>query len=253
VIDPVAIEQLADTAWPAEEVLPLGPWKLRATHGVTRRANSVFTAGGEDVSEAELLRWVRTAETFYTCRSLPAVFQISEATGARRLDAVLERLGYRVDGVSEVWTRGLRGFTPLPMAETCGVRRAEDPDGAWFDCAFDELPERRRVHEQIVRRAPGPRVFVSAEIDGETAGCGMGTSGRGYSGIFCMATREKYRRRGVGLAMVRDLCAWGAERGDAGAYLQVMAGNEAARGLHRNAGFAFAYGYHYRMKRVGMQ
>jgi len=106
------------------------------------------------------------------------------------------------------------------------------------------------VHEQIVRRVPAPRVFVTAEIDGETAGCGMGTSGRGCTGIFCMATREKHRRRGVGLAMVRELCAWGVERGDVGAYLQVMVGNEAAWGLYRKVGFAFAYRYHYRVKRV---
>jgi hypothetical protein len=93
VIDPVLIEQLADAAWPAAEQAPLGPWKLRATHGVTRRANSVFTAGDGDASAVELTKWVQAAEAFYSRRSLPAVFQISAATGASGLDALLAARG----------------------------------------------------------------------------------------------------------------------------------------------------------------
>ena len=248
-IDPVLIEHLADAAWPAEEQLPLGTWKLRATHGVTRRANSVFTAGGADVSEAQLMNWIDAAETFYACRSLPTVFQVSDATGARRLDGLLEARGYRVDGASEVWTRALTDLAPLPVANDCPIVRRDDPDEAWFDCAFDELPDRRRVHEEIVRRTAGPRVFVTTTANGDYAGCGMATGGHGYTGLFCMATRDAFRRRGLGLAMVRDLCAWGAARGDGVAFLQVMARNDAAHGLYRKAGFGRAYAYHYRVKR----
>jgi ribosomal protein S18 acetylase RimI-like enzyme len=248
VIDAALIEHLADAAWPAEEQIPLGPWKLRATHGVTRRANSVFTAGGGDASDAQVLKWIDAAETFYVGRALPIVFQISAATGMRRLDALLAARGYGVNGASEVWVRDLDGSAPLASHTDWSVQRCDDPDAGWFDCAFDELADRRRVHEQIVRRAPWPRVFVSTGVDGQRTGCGMATSGRGYTGIFCMATREGFRRRGVGLAMVQDLCAWGAAQGDRGAFLQVMVGNEAAQELYRKAGFAFAYSYHYRVK-----
>src|SRR6185312_7162556 len=98
VIDAALIEHLADAAWPAAEQVPLGPWKLRATHGVTRRANSVFTAGIGDTSALELTKWVQAAEAFYSRRSLPAVFQISAATGASGLDALLAKRGYGVSG-----------------------------------------------------------------------------------------------------------------------------------------------------------
>jgi ribosomal protein S18 acetylase RimI-like enzyme len=250
VIDPVLIEQLADAAWPAAEQAPLGPWKLRATHGVTRRANSVFTAGTEEAgSAAELTKWVQAAEAFYLRRSLPAVFQISAATGASGLDALLANRGYAVNGVSEVWTLETRTFKAKQPDGEWAVRRSDDPDEAWFDCAFDEIAQRRRVHEQIVRRAPQPRLFVSASAaDATVVGCGMATSAQGHAGIFCMATRPTHRRRGVGLALVRELCAWTVERADQRIFLQVMTENEAAKTLYRKVGFESAYSYHYRVR-----
>jgi ribosomal protein S18 acetylase RimI-like enzyme len=249
VTDPVAIERVADAAWPAAEQVPLGPWKLRATHGVTRRANSVFTAGPDDASAADLERWVVEAEGFYARRSLPAVFQISAATGGRGLDALLEARGYVMNGVSEVWVLNARRVQRVNGDRGWNVLRSDEPDDLWFDCAFDEPLDRRRVHEQIVRRAPRPRVFVSAVVDGVVAGCGMSTSGDGHAGIFCMATRERYRRRGIGIALVQNLCGWAATRGgDQQLFLQVMRGNEAAKELYRKVGFAWAYGYHYRVR-----
>jgi N-acetylglutamate synthase len=131
---------------------------------------------------------------------------------------------------------------------TWDVQRSHEPDEGWFDCAFDEPLDRRRVHEQIVRRAPRPREFVRAMVDGVVAGCGMSASGDGLTGIFCMATRERYRRRGIGLALVRELCAWAEARGDRHVFLQVMRENEAAKELYRKVGFARAYGYHYRVR-----
>jgi GNAT superfamily N-acetyltransferase len=249
-VDPVLIEQLADAAWPAAEQVTLGPWKLRATHGVTRRANSVFTAGGGDISETELEPLVQEAERFYARRSLPAVFQISAATGAKNLDEVLARRGYAISGPSEIWANRILDIrsTRENANPHWTLRREDHPDHQWFDCAFDEVAERRRVHEQIVRRVPAPRIYLAAMLEGKVAGCGMATSARGYTGIFCMATRPQFRRRGIALALVRTLCDWSRELGDGCAFLQVMTDNHAAKGLYQQVGFGFEYGYHYRVK-----
>ena len=241
----VAIERAADAAWPAAERVPLGDWTLRATHGVTRRANSVLTAGGANLSGGELERAVVAAEAYYARRTLPPVFQISAATGATGLDALLERRGYRVNGASEVWTLAT---ARCDGAESDDVERAGEPTQGWFDCAFDEVADRRRVHEQIVRRVPWPRAFVSVEVDGVVAGCGMGASVEGRCGIFCMSTRPAYRRRGIAHRIVRAICNWARSRGDERLYLQVMRENDAAKALYRRVGFAFAYGYHYRVR-----
>jgi ribosomal protein S18 acetylase RimI-like enzyme len=249
-IDAVLIEHLADAAWPAAEQVALGPWKLRATHGVTRRANSVFTAGGGEMGAREVERLVQEAERFYAMRSLPSVFQISAATGAKELDELLARRGYGISGASEIWTNQNRDFRGRRESGNgkWSLRCEDQPDEGWFDCAFDEAAERRRVHEQIVRRVPAPRIYVAAIVEGRVAGCGMATSARGHTGIFCMATRPVYRRRGIGLALVRELCEWSSEQGAECAFLQVMTENEAAKGLYRRVGFGFEYGYHYRVK-----
>jgi ribosomal protein S18 acetylase RimI-like enzyme len=250
-VDPAQIERLADAAWPAAEQVPLRPWKLRATHGVTRRANSVFTAGGEDLTDVGLVEdLVEAAEGFYARRSLPAVFQISAGTGVRGLDAFLAGRGYRVDGASEVWAAAAARVPRPPLVAGLELSRSDEPDQAWFDCAFDEAAaERRRVHEQIVRRVPRPRRFVSARTaDGVAIASGMCASAGGHAGIFAMVTRESHRRRGIAAALLGGLCAWAAARGDATAYLQVMCENHQAKRVYRRAGFGFAYGYHYRTR-----
>jgi ribosomal protein S18 acetylase RimI-like enzyme len=242
------IERLADAAWPAAERVPLGPWQLRANAGVTRRTNSVFTASHADIPTAELIRLVDAAERFYAQHRLSPVFQISAATGARTLDDLLAGRGYLVDGASEVWTAPPNQVARPELSQGVIARSAE-PSAAWFDVAFvDDGPERRRVHEEIVRRSPQPRVFLSAVIDGRVAACAMAVGGGGQTGLFCMTTHPEFRRRGLASALINEVAAWAAARRDAGVYLQVMRENDGAKGLYRKAGFAHAYGYHYRVK-----
>ena len=102
-----------------------------------------------------------------------------------------------MSGVSEVWTLDTCDMKAGRTDNEWTVQRSDEPNEGWFDCAFDEVIDRRRVHEQIVRRAPRPRVFVAADEDNAVIGCGMATSARGHCGIFCMATRETHRRRGL--------------------------------------------------------
>lgn len=248
-IDPILIERLADSAWPAAEQKTLGPWKLRATQGVTRRANSVFTACRGVMSTEEMERLVAQAERFYSRRSLPPVFQVSVATTPVELDHFLERRGYGISGAAEIWTAETCHAPPAGSARTeWKIPRQSDPDDAWFDCAFDEPPDRRRIHEQIVRRVPHPRVFIAAVIDGQVAGCGMAASAQGHTGIFCMSTQLQFRRRGVASSIVRELCHWAHSQGDGLTFLQVMTDNQPAKALYKNAGFRFGYHYHYRMR-----
>jgi GNAT superfamily N-acetyltransferase len=244
----VTTERHAYAAWPARERLPLGPWILRANAGVTRRANSVFTADSRDVPAGELRWLIETAERFYAERGLPPVFQISAATRARELDDLLARRGYVVDGASEVWTAA-PSWVKQPAISEGIIVRATEPSAAWFDLAFaDDGPERRRVHEQIVRRSPRPRVFVSAVVGGRLTACAMGVGGEGQTGLFCMTTLPEFRRRGLASALVGEVAAWALAHRDGGVYLQVMREHAGAKRLYWKACFAPSYEYHYRVK-----
>jgi hypothetical protein len=93
------IEQLSVHIWPAKHTEPLGNWILRASGGVTRRANSVFTWG----NFPEDSEWLKQVESFYHSHGLPVYYHVSEAS-PDGLDAKLDQLGYQKDAPTIVMT-----------------------------------------------------------------------------------------------------------------------------------------------------
>ncbi|MGC5011762.1 GNAT family N-acetyltransferase [Streptosporangium sp. DT93] len=83
-------DRLVDQAWPAIHRTDADGWVLRASGGVTKRANSVLPLGEQDDLQAAVER----AEGFYAERGLPCVFSIGGGA-TPGLDGVLEARGYR--------------------------------------------------------------------------------------------------------------------------------------------------------------
>jgi N-acetylglutamate synthase len=261
---PVEIERRADRAWPAEEQLALGPWMLRATHGVTNRANSVFTApsAGATLPAPDAgPALVEAAEAFYARRGLPPVFHLSPATWPPALDALLARRGYLVHQPSEVWvadphvvlarTTPGAGRTAAVLSGPAELLVASRGDGAWVDFAYEKAGERRAIHEAIVGRIRQPCAFVSIRVRGVPIATGLGVSDAGWTGVFSMLTRSGHRGRGLASAVLHRLAAWARERGDHGMYLQVLGANARARRLYAHHGFTLAHAYHYRHRPPG--
>jgi N-acetylglutamate synthase len=266
-VPPIEVERRADSAWPAEEQLALGPWILRATHGVTNRANSAFTAPAAGVplpSPDATLRLVEAAEAFYARRGLPPVFHLSPATWPAALDALLARRGYLVHQPSEVWIADPR----VVLARTADTTRAHEPasshrhcpaelliagraDRAWVDFAYAEAGERRAIHEAIVGRIRNPSAFVSIRVRGAPIATGLGVSDAGWTGVFSMLTRADQRGRGLASGVLHELARWAHGRGDHRMYLQVLGANAVARRLYARQGFALAHAYHYRHRPAG--
>jgi GNAT superfamily N-acetyltransferase len=261
---PIELERRADRAWPAEEQVPHGPWVIRATHGVTNRANSVFTAPSPAVAPPSIdaaVALVEGAEAFYARRGLPAVFHLSPATWPPTLDTVLTRRGYLIHQPSEVWAadpRVVLGRT-APEAPTEGSPRggsvevlvAARADRAWMDFTYEAAGERRAIHEAIVGRIRNPGAFVSIRVRGEPIASGLGVSDTGWTGVFSMLTGPEHRRRGLASTVLHRLAGWAHARGDRGMYLQVLAANAAARRLYARLGFELAHTYHYRHRPAG--
>jgi len=55
------LDELAANAWPAQVQQAFGGWRLRATNGLTRRANSVLTAA----PTPDHPEWLSYIEDFY--------------------------------------------------------------------------------------------------------------------------------------------------------------------------------------------
>jgi ribosomal protein S18 acetylase RimI-like enzyme len=66
------------------------------------------------------------------------------------------------------------------------------------------------------------------------------------AGLFEVATDAAVRGRGHGRSLVLSALKWAKLRGARTAWLQVEAGNVAARRLYESIGFRDAYTYHYR-------
>ncbi|SDN83730.1 hypothetical protein SAMN04487897_10595 [Paenibacillus sp. yr247] len=86
------IDTVASNTWPAESSAFIDKWLLRASQGITKRANSVLT-----ISEyPNNSNWLAKIEHFYHALGLPAIFQIS-STSPQDLDELLQKNGYAID------------------------------------------------------------------------------------------------------------------------------------------------------------
>ena len=254
-IDPVRkIESIAINAWPAEEIVPLDGWRLRAAQGVTGRANSVWCCASGD--HLPLEQKLEQAEQFYRERGLPARFQLTPASLPANLDEVLAERGYEYFSPTAVMTAELTTLlshtTPLRLNPEFEVEVSEEFDEEWFDlyCEAEQVSyQTSSVRGAILQRIRPPVAFVSLCIDGALAAIALGVVEKEWLGIFNVETHHDFRRRGAATALARTLAIWAQTQNASQAYLQVVANNAPAIALYQKLGFSTLYHYHYRIKR----
>jgi ribosomal protein S18 acetylase RimI-like enzyme len=253
VIDPAIAELAADATWPAELSVPLGPWRLRATHGDSHGANSVRTAH-PNPSESATANWpglISQAEDFYRQRRLPSIFHISPATIPSDLDQILAARGYSVEKASHVWCADpAEVIRAAARPDSIGQIVLRDaPDDAWLQCALDESAGPVKIRKQICRRIPAPRVFASVVDQTQTIATALAVVHSRIAWLYCIATLPAHQRRGHALSLIHSLAQWSTAHNAAANYLQVMSDNVPAQTLYARAAFARQYQYHYRVLR----
>lgn len=226
------LERVAADAWPALEQVEVDGWRLRASAGVTRRANSALP-----LSDALP---VRAVVDFYRSRGLPPVVQVSDPA----TDAALAELGWQADVDVEVQTG------PVPSGPTTAFVQ-EQPDRAWLDAWWQVDgrggPAELDVARGMLDRITAPAAYAGVVRDGRVVAVGRAVAQEGLLGVFSMGVRPESRRQGLAREVLHALGRWGSEQGAETAYLQVFRGNSAARDLYAGAGFAVAHRYHYRV------
>ena len=225
------LERLAADAWPALEQVEVHGWRLRASAGVTRRANSALP-----LSDALP---VDDVVAFYRSRALPPVVQVSDD----ETDGALAALGWQRDIDVEVMTG--------PVTDgTSSADVAEEPDEDWLECLWDVDARGGEEQLEVVRRMlagiSAPAGYASVRRGGRTLAVGRGVAQEGHLGVFSMAVRPEARRRGLGRDVLQALRDWAFGHGARTAYLQVFDGNAPARALYASEAFRPAYRYHYR-------
>lgn len=241
------LDELQANARPARIQQTLERWRLRASDGITRRANSVLTNGPVPT----YCQWFEEIESFYARQGLPARYQISPASPPE-LDALLEARGYSFDAETSVMVCStsvlLERAAPNSIVEV-GIE--ESASDAWLADFIDAegFSGSQLAYYRASFSAIGPRVALArASVAGETAAVGIAVTERGWAGLFSIATAPTFRRRGIGTALVRRLAEWAEAAGAHNLYLQVGAANVPAVTMYERLGFHTLYSYHYRKK-----
>lgn len=248
------LERLALRTWPAQLEQPYEGWILRASDGVTKRANSVWTIDGSEHWAGDE-KAIADAEAFYLNHRLTPRFHISDASPSG-LDECLERRGY----VKEV---------PCLMMTTDAVRaiqRTEPVDGnslhaviqsshdtAWlghFLAMEGFTPELGAFYDKLFSRIEAPTAYVSLRMRDQCVGVGTAVAEDGWSGFINIVVHPHYRGHGIGKRIVHELARWSRDQGADRLYLQVIADNVPAIRLYSGAGYEQLFAYHYRTKLI---
>lgn len=233
------LEELCFNAWPTLRTVHLDGWVVRLADGHTRRANSANALYDSRLPPAELIDAI---EPLFGRAGLKPVFRITPLVDAAMAQALRVR-GYTGGDVSfGMWARTIADVSMDPQ---CAMEQSASDDwlreamraygyGAQGEAAL------RRTFANIVL----PTAFATLrDARGVAVAWGVAVAERGYVGLYDLVVDEGARANGFGRKLVTSLLAWGRAHGATQAYLQVRAGNAAARGLYGSLGFADAYRY----------
>jgi GNAT superfamily N-acetyltransferase len=196
-------------------------------------------------------------EGFYHAAGLPVTVQVSPVERHAALDAALVARGYRREAPTLVLTAPVAAVLALHDASVVPGAAAparpvviESGAGTGWLAAYQALngpADTSAVAGSVVARVPAPTGFARLAVDGRDVAIGLFVADGEWTGVFCMATDPRYRRRGLALAVLGAGARWAAARGCAGLYLQVEQDNIAARYLYARAAFTHSHSYHYRV------
>lgn len=247
------LDRIASNTWPAEISAYIDNWQLRATQGVTKRANSVL-AIGEYPRTAD---WLPLIEQFYSDKGLPAIFQISDASPPG-LDEKLDSQGYVHDlpclmmfaDAQETAALAQQKLLLKPHAPLA-TEWVNEVDDEWLE-AFLTLENYdkslKECYRGICDRISKTKGFVKIIKDNQIIAVGTAIVEGEWAGFLNVVVSEKERGQGLSYNLIHALSSWSLEHGAAQQYLQVVASNTAAVSLYEKLGYQTKYRYHYRIK-----
>ncbi|WP_416429672.1 GNAT family N-acetyltransferase [Paenarthrobacter nicotinovorans] len=241
------LEDLMDKAWPALDREETGEWVLRASEGVTQRANSVWPRVSVQTGHDGISRSVQAAARWYRDRRLPLIFQVFNDPRSEALNTVLDEQRFTRQSETRIMVRDAAGTSAA--APGPGVELNDHPTREWLDLWWSVDGRGGEAELSVAHRilAACPSLYaLLRDDDGVPAAVGRLALVDGWGGIYSMATSPAHRRRGYGTRILDALLRAGSQRRLEGFWLLVTAANQGARDLYLQAGFTDQGGYLYR-------
>jgi N-acetylglutamate synthase len=224
------VEDLHVRAWPASDTAAIDGWLWRCSGGGSRRANSVSTVRFTGASVDAALDRV---EARYRARGAPARLHTFELTEPASLPDRLVARGYGMDDATVTMLATANSGAP-----PADVEITDQPTADWRAVYLEAVSESRRaVNQEILRRIPDPRAFISVRRDGAVISTALGVAHGGFAVAECVATRADARGQRGAEAAMRGLMVWAASLGAHGIGLQVLEDNAPAVRLYQRLGF----------------
>ncbi len=198
-----AMQAVAERGWPAAETASLGEWVLRASGGVTGRANSVRLAGRPGIPFADALAAV---EAWFADRALPPLLQVPVPSA---YDDDLAALGWVVTRSTVLLsapTADVLSRAAARQSVDLAITASAVPGREWLAFVEPDL-EPDALAAILVR----PREVVFVEARDASTGTLLGAArasaasspvGR-WAGITSVVTAPEARRRGVATTVLR--------------------------------------------------
>ena len=239
------IEEASLNATAVREQVFYDGWLLRRAPSPARRMRSVNILG---LSTRALDERLAYCLGWYARADLPLILRLTSIGPDFELDAALAARRYEGYDPTSVMTAPV---TPIASAAQS------------TDITFQQVPAQQFATEvgrlkgstpaavlEHTARLTGLMVdlvpLLACQADGTPVAAALGVIEADLLGIFDVVTLPAQRRRGHGTALLVRLLAEARERGCRHAYLQVEAGNVAARALYARYGFVDSYSYWYR-------
>lgn len=234
------IEELSlNSSAPPGQLLYDG-WLLRLLPRKAKRARSVNAVYASTLALEEKIAY---CDRLYAQAGLPLLFRMTPFVHPAKLDEHLENLGFERFELTAVESAAID-----PAKFAAGDAR-EVPLDQWVQAVGDlrgSLPAHVQSHLARLKDLPLAKRAFCVEEGGAVVATGLTILEDGHAGLFDIVTHRGQRRRGCARRIVASLLksAWGL--GARKAYLQVEAGNDPARALYAQFGFAERYQYWYR-------
>jgi len=253
--DPVLLSRIEDAGLNASappQQRWIDGWLVRFSPGKAARARCVNALA---VGRLPLAHKLALAQAVFDEAQLPAVVRITPFTQPRSLAADLAALGWsRIDDTRVMACASLDALTdaPLPKGmawQTLGQSAFAQAVGQLRGSPLSQS----QAHAQRLEMSPVPfrALAIRREADGVVLACGQSAREADLVGLYDVFTAEDARGQGLARRLCAGLLGRAREEGARSAYLQVDAGNHAARSVYQRLGFADGYAYHYRLRTGG--
>ena len=219
-------------------------WLVRLSPGKAKRARCIQAVAPGRLPVAEKLA---ICLPLYAAAGLRPYLRITPFSQPAGLDAQLELMGMaQLDDTRVMVLPELDS-----MARVEGTAAIEDSDAAafvaWIAAMRGSGAQERQAHLDRVAHSPVPhRAVVMRNAAGSIVAGGQSVIEGDVVGLYDVFTAESERGRGRAGAICRRLLQDARQGGARIGYLQVDAGNAAARRAYFALGFVDAYAYHYR-------